>query len=146
MHQPRHLTVKQPGLMSNHGPFHTLPNKRQPSHRLHHWRHQHHVGLRRRVYTGEQWDADAGAYYLRARWYLPEWGMFLSRDAYEGEVDDPITQNRFLYANTNPIRYVDPSGHMTIIDLRTMLANRMWNRGTHGRMTVRSVRKVKSRL
>jgi RHS repeat-associated protein len=63
------------------------------------------------LYTGEQWDADVGAYYLRARWYLPEWGRFLSRDTYEGEDGDPISQGRFLYANVNPIRYVDPSGY-----------------------------------
>jgi RHS repeat-associated protein len=63
------------------------------------------------LYTGEQWDADVGAYYLRARWYLPEWGRFLSRDTYEGEEDDPISQNHFLYSHANPVSNTDPSGH-----------------------------------
>lgn len=98
------------------------------------------------LYTGEQWDAEVGTYYLRARWYLPEWGRFLSRDSFEGTDDDPVSQNRCLYAHANPVRYVDPSGHMTIIDSMAALVNSMWNRGTHGRMTVRSVRKVNSRL
>jgi RHS repeat-associated protein len=64
------------------------------------------------LYTGEQWDADVGAYYLRARWYLPEWGRFLNRDSYEGEEDDPVSQNRFLYAHANPVRHADPSGQI----------------------------------
>lgn len=65
------------------------------------------------LYTGEQWDVDVGAYYLRARWHLPEWGRFLSRDTYEGAPDDPVSQNRFLYCQANPVNMVDPSGHVS---------------------------------
>jgi len=63
------------------------------------------------AFTGEEWDNDVGAYYLRARWYHPDWGRFLSRDTYEGDLEEPITQNRFLYGAANPVLYVDPSGH-----------------------------------
>ncbi len=63
------------------------------------------------LYTGEQWDNDVGAYYLRARWYLPEWGRFLSRDSFEGTPNDPLSLHKFLYASANPVNLVDPSGH-----------------------------------
>jgi len=63
------------------------------------------------AFTGEEWDHDVGAYYLRARWYRPDWGRFLSRDTYEGDLEEPISQNRFLYGAANPVLYVDPSGH-----------------------------------
>ena len=32
-------------------------------------------------YTGEWWEDEVGLLYLRARWYQPETGTFLSRDA-----------------------------------------------------------------
>jgi len=63
------------------------------------------------AFTGEDGDNDVGAYYLRARWYRPDWGRFLSRDTYEGDLEEPITQNRFLYGVANPVLFVDSSGH-----------------------------------
>ena len=63
------------------------------------------------LFTGEQYDPEAGLYYLRARYYSPELSRFLTRDTYEGTLTDPITQNPYAYANDNPLRYVDPSGH-----------------------------------
>jgi len=73
------------------------------------------------LYTGEQWDADVGAYYLRARWYLPEWGRFLSRDTYDGMVSDPLSQNRLLYASASPVNRIDPSGHWDFIQTQAVL-------------------------
>ncbi|MDA8235712.1 MAG: hypothetical protein M0Z31_13110 [Clostridia bacterium] len=35
-------------------------------------------------YTGEMWDEESNLLYLRARYYEPETGRFLSRDSYEG--------------------------------------------------------------
>jgi RHS repeat-associated protein len=37
-----------------------------------------------RAVTGEQRDPASGLYYLRARYYDPETGRFLSRDPLEG--------------------------------------------------------------
>ncbi len=62
------------------------------------------------LYTGEQWDNDVGAYYLRARWYLPEWGRFLSRDAIEGTPIDPLSLHKYLYCSDDPVNRIDPSG------------------------------------
>lgn len=54
-------------------------------------------------YAGEYQDPTCGAYYLRTRWYLPEWETFLSRDA-----GDPL--HRYGYTAGNPVGRVDPSG------------------------------------
>lgn len=52
-----------------------------------------------------------GLVYLRARYYAPELGRFLTADTI---VPDPLRSigwNRYAYAGDNPIRYTDPSGH-----------------------------------
>jgi len=64
------------------------------------------------LFTGEQYDPEAGLYYLRARYYSPELARFLTRDTYEGTLTDPLSQNPYLYARGNPAVYVDPSGHI----------------------------------
>ena len=74
------------------------------------------------LFTGEQYDPEAGLYYLRARYYSPELARFLSRDTFEGTLTDPLSQNRYLYARGNPAVYVDPSGHMSMLDVTNTLA------------------------
>jgi len=66
-------------------------------------------------FTGEQWDASTGLEYLRARYYDPAAGSFISRDSYGGSASQPLSQNRFAYAEGNPISNTDPSG-MCIAD------------------------------
>ena len=65
-------------------------------------------------YCGEQMDEATGLYYLRARYMNPLTATFTQRDSYEGELESPLTQNRYLYAGGNPIKYVDPSGYMPV--------------------------------
>jgi RHS repeat-associated protein len=62
------------------------------------------------LFTGEQRDADSGLYYLRARYYDPETGRFVSKDALAGNATAPQTQNRYAYALNNPVLATDPSG------------------------------------
>ncbi len=79
------------------------------------------------LFTGEQYDPNAGFYYLRARNYNQTNGRFVSADAWHGSMGDPITLHKYLYANANPVMYSDPSGHMSIahmsanISMRTLL-------------------------
>jgi len=63
------------------------------------------------LFTGEQFDSEVGDYYLRARYYSPDSGRFISRDSYDGTLDSPLSQNHYLYTHGNPIRFVDPSGN-----------------------------------
>jgi RHS repeat-associated protein len=61
-------------------------------------------------FTGEQRDA-TGLIYLRARYYGSPYGRFLSRDVWGGDPNQPMSFNAWLYANADPIRHADPSGH-----------------------------------
>ena len=63
------------------------------------------------TYAGYMQDDETGMYYLIARYYNPEQGVFISADPDPGDADDPITQNGYTYTNNNPIMYVDPDGH-----------------------------------
>ncbi|TLY50824.1 MAG: RHS repeat-associated core domain-containing protein [Gammaproteobacteria bacterium] len=45
-------------------------------------------------YTGERYDQDTGLIYLRARWYDPTTGRFVSPDEANGQLRRPISLNR----------------------------------------------------
>ena len=51
-------------------------------------------------------------YAAGARDYAPGLGMFTSLDTFAGSAQDPLSMNRFLYAEANPATLIDPSGHM----------------------------------
>jgi RHS repeat-associated protein len=61
-------------------------------------------------FTGEQWDASAGLVHLRARYYEPEMGRFVTRDPWTGDHRRPLTLNPYLYVLDNPVNLVDLSG------------------------------------
>ncbi|TVX92183.1 RHS repeat-associated core domain-containing protein [Paenibacillus agilis] len=65
-------------------------------------------------YSGEYWDKTTGLQYLRARWYDPSMGRFISEDTYEGDLASPISQNLYTYVANNPLKYIDPSGNIYI--------------------------------
>ena len=66
------------------------------------------------LFAGEQLDPGLGFYYLRARYYAPDGGRFITRDPFRGFSNDPLSQHKYLYANANPITFVDPTGHSPI--------------------------------
>jgi RHS repeat-associated protein len=59
-------------------------------------------------YMGRELDATTGLYYVRARWYDPEIGRFIS--------EDPIGLaggiNTYAYTANDPVNFRDPSGLM----------------------------------
>ena len=73
------------------------------------------------LYTGEQFDANVGFYYLRARYYDPATGRFTSQDAFGGNPFEPMTLHKYAYANNNPINAHDPSGNFTLIEQETAI-------------------------
>ncbi len=75
------------------------------------------------LYRGEQWDSALQMYYLRARYYVPRTGRFLTSDKFEpGDIatcDCPMTSpaghqlsihNLFGYAASDPVGLRDPRG------------------------------------
>ena len=61
-------------------------------------------------YRGEQYDTDLALYYLRARYYNPTTGRFLSRDPNAGALIAPASLHKYLYANGDPVNLRDPRG------------------------------------
>jgi len=63
-------------------------------------------------YSGEYWDDSTGLQYLRARWYDPSIGRFISEDTYEGELNNPLSLNLYTYVYNNPLIFIDPTGNV----------------------------------
>jgi len=61
------------------------------------------------AFTGEQTDM-TGMVYLRARYYSPSMGRFITKDIWDGNQREPISLHEFLYSSDNPIVNIDPSG------------------------------------
>lgn len=67
------------------------------------------------LFTGEQYDESLFQYYLRARYYNHEIGRFTQMDTWKGKICSPITLNKYVYVNANPINRIDPSGNMALV-------------------------------
>ena len=68
------------------------------------------------LYRGEQLDSNLGLYYLRASYYNPLSGRFMSRDSEDGITTNPATLHKYLYANGDPVNGRDPTGHDDLIE------------------------------
>lgn len=62
-------------------------------------------------FQGDVTDAGTGDVWMGARWMSPTTGVFMSRDTYSGAPANPVTLNRYSYANNNPLAMWDPTGH-----------------------------------
>ena len=67
-------------------------------------------------YCGEYYDSESGTIYLRARYYDPTIGRFISRDSYAGKNEDPLSLNLYNYCANNPVYFNDFSGHWFGLD------------------------------
>jgi RHS repeat-associated protein len=65
-------------------------------------------------FTGQREDATIGLYYFNARYLDPQLGRFTQADTIVPEPGDPQALNRYSYANNNPVKFTDPSGHCPI--------------------------------
>jgi RHS repeat-associated protein len=68
-----------------------------------------------RLYLGEDFDADVGLINLRARYYDQSRGRFRTLDPEPGKVGQPISENRYLYANGDAVDLRDPSGRFVFL-------------------------------
>ncbi|MGH7603536.1 MAG: RHS repeat-associated core domain-containing protein, partial [Gemmatimonadaceae bacterium] len=68
------------------------------------------------LFAGEQFDPDLNLYYNRARYLSVSTGRFWSMDSYEGNVSDPASLHKYLYANADPVDLRDPAGNTPLSD------------------------------
>jgi|694.fasta_scaffold16546_2 RHS repeat-associated protein len=73
------------------------------------------------LFAGEQRDPNLGLDYLRARYLDVNSGRFYGRDPFKGFYKNPITLNKYVYANTNPVNIIDPSGLMSLGEINVTL-------------------------
>jgi len=60
-------------------------------------------------YAGE-WTDGTGLQYLRARYYAPAQGRFITRDPFPGYLNQPSTLHPYVYVTNDPVTLTDPSG------------------------------------
>ena len=65
-------------------------------------------------YCGEYYDKETKEVYLRARYYEPSVGRFITRDTYTGESDEPLSLHLYTYCENDGVNAWDPSGHYKI--------------------------------
>ena len=70
--------------------------------------------VERSVFTGHVFDTEIQLYYAKARYFDPKLGRFLTQDSFLGQIDEPPSLHRYLYANGNPTTFVDPTGHAAL--------------------------------
>jgi RHS repeat-associated protein len=82
------------------------------------------------LFNGQQYDETEELYYLRARYYAPGQGRFITHDPLMGKSGDPQSLHRYLYANADPVNSIDPTGMMTtkeegaaVLDIGTRMFN-----------------------
>lgn len=73
------------------------------------------------LYRAEEFDPDLGLYYLRARYYNPITGRFMSRDPNDGDITVPASLHKYLYADGDPVNQIDPSGREALEEYRVTL-------------------------
>lgn len=65
-------------------------------------------------YTGHVYDKELGLHYMGARYYDPVVGRFMSNDPVGFVEGNPMSFNRYAYANNNPYMYYDPDGELPV--------------------------------
>ncbi len=74
-------------------------------------------------FTGHRGHPDLGLVFMRARYYHSGLGRFVSADSIVPEPSIPVDLNRYAYVRNSPLRYVDPTGHLTDDELKTLLGD-----------------------
>jgi RHS repeat-associated protein len=68
-------------------------------------------GLEKYGFTGQENDADTELMYYGARYYSPEYRVFVQPDSMLPDPYNPQALNRYAYVLNNPVKYTDPSGN-----------------------------------
>jgi len=65
-------------------------------------------------FTGKEFDGSNGMYYFGARYYMPEFGIFITPEQFKGteayNLKDPLSLKFYDYCRNNPYRFIDSDG------------------------------------
>ena len=88
-------------------------------------------------------------YYLKAKYYTAILGRFLTRDMLYELQNDSLSINQYAYTKTNPVLYIDPSGHFTwtgipnkVLQIIIDVAAAIWSGG----VTVTGIKAIRKLL
>ncbi|MBE9118937.1 RHS repeat-associated core domain-containing protein [Lusitaniella coriacea LEGE 07157] len=68
-------------------------------------------------FQGQWLESNTDFYHMRARYYDPEVGRFVSRDPVDLIETEPESSNPYQFVYNNPLIYSDPTGMFTITEL-----------------------------
>lgn len=80
-------------------------------------------GARTIGFTGHVNDSETALIYMQQRYYDPLAGRMLSIDPVTTDANTGNNFNRYVYANNNPYRYIDPDGRFSAQDCADMVGN-----------------------
>ncbi len=69
------------------------------------------------LYTGQENDPETSLDYYNARYYNPQIRHFTQPDNVIANPYNPQELNRYSYVENNPLRYTDPTGHITLSEV-----------------------------
>jgi len=72
-------------------------------------------------------DTGSGLMYYRARWYHPSLSRWISTDTIAPDPTNPQSLNRFTYVLGDPLKYRDPSGHLSEDEIVSYFGLETWN-------------------
>jgi RHS repeat-associated protein len=85
------------------------------------------------LYSGERFDSSLSLYHLRDRYYNILTGRFETADPYEGDITDPSSLHKYVYAANNPVNSADPSGDLALeYTWLNTVKNRVYILAIHG--------------
>ncbi len=94
------------------------------------------------TYTAQDYDAETGLLHFYARYYDPVVGVWVTQDIYRGALLNPLSMNRYVYVEGNPLFNVDFYGYFIhiaagaivggIVAGATSVATQLWNTGGKG--------------
>ncbi|MCB8953931.1 MAG: RHS repeat-associated core domain-containing protein [Ardenticatenales bacterium] len=70
-----------------------------------------------RGFTGQKHNDGLGLIYYNARYYLPGVGRFVNADTIVPDAGIPQSFNRYSYGYNNPVKYSDPTGHLSVDEI-----------------------------
>lgn len=74
-------------------------------------------------YTGQEKDLETGLNYYDARYYDSHIQRFTQPDTLLPNIYEPQQLNRYTYANNNPLKYTDPTGHWSVVPFLARMAS-----------------------